>query len=157
MCVVTEHEESKKSAYSLFEINKNVRRVFNLNFENTVSQENFPPITAARKTKHMVKKTFMKEIQNKYTNKPMHGQYAQALESEQIDKKKSIAWLRSAGLKETTESLIIAAQDQTLATNYYGNKILKKALIPIVGFAELTLKQYHTLFQGVQCWQSTST
>ena len=51
----------------------------------------------------------MKEIQNKYTNKPMHGQYAQALESEQIDKKKSIAWLHSAGFKETTESLIIAA------------------------------------------------
>ena len=35
---VTEHEESKKSAYSLFEINKKVRRAFNLNFENTVSQ-----------------------------------------------------------------------------------------------------------------------
>ena len=30
----------------------------------------------------------MKEIQNKYTNKSMQGQYAQALESEQIDKKK---------------------------------------------------------------------
>ena len=70
----------------------------------------------------------MKEIQNKYTNKPMHGQYAQALKSEQIDKKKCIAWLRSAGLKETTESLIIAAQDQTLATNYYKNKILKKSV-----------------------------
>ena len=72
----------------------------------------------------------MKEIQNKYTNKPMHGQYAQALESEQIDKKKSIAWLRSAGLKETTESLIIAVQHQTLATNYYKNKILKKSVDP---------------------------
>ena len=33
----------------------------------------------------------MKEIQNKYKNKPMHGQYAQALEREQIDKKKSMA------------------------------------------------------------------
>ena len=87
----------------------------------------------------------------------MHGQYAQVLESEQIDKKKSIAWLCSTGLKETTESLIIAAQDQTLATNYYKNKILKQALIPIVGFAELTLKQYHTLFRDAQFWQSTST
>ena len=37
MCAVTEQEESKKSAYSLFEINKKVRRAFNLNFENTVS------------------------------------------------------------------------------------------------------------------------
>ena len=36
MCAVTEHEESKKSAYSLFEINKKVRKAFNLNFENTV-------------------------------------------------------------------------------------------------------------------------
>ena len=56
MCAVTEHEESKKSAYSLFEINKKVRRAFNLNFENTVSQENVHPITAARKTKHIVRK-----------------------------------------------------------------------------------------------------
>ena len=72
----------------------------------------------------------MKEIQNKYTNKPIHNQYAQALESDQIDKKKSIAWLRSAGLKETTESLIIASQDKTLATNYYKNKILKKSVDP---------------------------
>ena len=56
MCAVTEHEESKKSAYSLFEINKKVRRAFNLNFENTVSQENVHPVTAASKTKHMVKK-----------------------------------------------------------------------------------------------------
>ena len=70
----------------------------------------------------------MKEIQKKYTNKPMHGQYAQALENEQINKKKSIAWLRSAGLKEITESLLIAAQDQMLATNYYKNKILKKSV-----------------------------
>ena len=92
----------------------------------------------------------MKEIQNKYTNEPMHGQYAQALESEQIDKKKSIAWLRSAGLKETTESLIIAAQDQTLATNYYKNKILKKSVDP-------NFRLYHTFFQNAQCWQSTST
>ena len=69
----------------------------------------------------------MKEIQNKYTNKPMHGQYAQALENEQTSKN---PWLRSAGLKETTESLIIAAQDQTLATNYYKNKILKKTVDP---------------------------
>ena len=56
MCAVTEHKESKKSAYNLFEINKKVRRAFNLNFENTVSQENVHPITAAPKTKHIVKK-----------------------------------------------------------------------------------------------------
>ena len=44
----------------------------------------------------------------------MHGRYAQALESEQIDKKKSIEWLRSAGLKETTEGLIIAPKIRRL-------------------------------------------
>ena len=56
MCAVTEHEKSKKSAYSLFEINKKVKIAFNLNFEITVSQENVHPITAARKTKHIEKK-----------------------------------------------------------------------------------------------------
>ena len=72
----------------------------------------------------------MKEIQDKDKNKPMHGQYAQTLESEETDRKKSIAWLHSAGLKETTESFIIAPQDQTLATNYHENKILKKSVDP---------------------------
>ena len=56
MCAVKAHEESKKSAYSLFEVNKKVSRAFNLNFENTVSQENVHAITAARKTKDIVKK-----------------------------------------------------------------------------------------------------
>ena len=39
-------------------------------------------------------------------------------------------WLRSAGLKAETESLIIAAQDQSLATRSYHHRIIKDGTDP---------------------------
>jgi len=40
-------------------------------------------------------------------------------------------WLKTAGLKSKTEGFIIAAQDQAIKTNYYGNKILKDGTDPM--------------------------
>ena len=62
MSAVKEYEESKKSAYSLFEINKKMRRMFNLNFENTVSQENVHPIMATRQQNKSLKKHSSKKF-----------------------------------------------------------------------------------------------
>ena len=45
-----------------------------------------------------------------------------------VDKEARCAWLRSAGFKGETESLIMAAQDQTLNTRYHQRKILKKQI-----------------------------
>ena len=46
-------------------------------------------------------------------SKLMHGQYAQVLDNEET-KKKSIEWLCNTELKETTESLVIAAKIRRL-------------------------------------------
>ena len=38
---------------------------------------------------------------------------------ESVDKDKTWGWLKNGGLKGCTESLICAAQDQALRTNYF--------------------------------------
>jgi hypothetical protein len=57
----------------------------------------------------------------------MHGQCPRSLEEKLVDKEQSYQWLKFGNIKgETTESTIVAAQDQTISTNYFKNKILKE-------------------------------
>jgi len=43
-----------------------------------------------------------------------------------VDIEQSRRWLKSGDIKGETESIIVAAQDQTISTNYFKNKILKQ-------------------------------
>ncbi len=52
----------------------------------------------------------------RFEEKPLHGQLFANLRKENIYGKQSLSWLRSYGLKGETESLIIAAPDQSLST-----------------------------------------
>ena len=56
-----------------------------------------------------------------------------------VNKEASCAWLRSAGLKGETESLIKAAQDQTLNIRYHQRMIFKKQIDGNCGKAQETL------------------
>ena len=51
-----------------------------------------------------------------WTNKPMNGQHLRQTKEDMA--KESWQWLKRGSLKRQTESLIIAAQDQALRTNY---------------------------------------
>ena len=50
-----------------------------------------------------------------WRNKPLHGMYHQQID-EVVDIKKTYQWLEKAGLKDSTEALIMAAQEQELST-----------------------------------------
>ena len=50
-----------------------------------------------------------------WTDKPLHGMYYHQTE-EVADIRKTYQWLEKAGLKDSTDALIIAAQEQALNT-----------------------------------------
>ena len=54
---------------------------------------------------------------DKWHSKALHGQFFKQIEGEYIDKSVTFSWLKYGHIKSETESLIIAAQDQAIATN----------------------------------------
>ena len=45
-----------------------------------------------------------------------------------VDIEQSYRWLKYGDIKGETESTMVAAQDQTISTNYFKNKILKEEI-----------------------------
>ena len=70
-------------------------------------------------------KAEQQRIEN-WKNKPLHGQFARLVEQPHIDKHLTWQWLKDSHLKKETEGFLISAQDQSLKTNYYKQKILKQ-------------------------------
>ena len=61
----------------------------------------------------------------------MHGQYPKRIQEADVDFEKTNKWLKGSGLKAETEGLIIAAQDQSLATRLYHHRIIKDGTSPL--------------------------
>ena len=76
------------------------------------------------------KQMLINEREHAWKEKRMHGQYAREVD-ESVDKDKTWGWLKNGGLKGCTESLICAAQDQALRTNYVKHHIDNTAESPL--------------------------
>jgi hypothetical protein len=48
--------------------------------------------------------------------------------NELVNTGQSYRWLKSDDIKRETESILVAAQDQAISTNYFKNKILKEEI-----------------------------
>ena len=60
-----------------------------------------------------------------------HGKYPKRVKDADVDHHKTNQCLKSSGLKVETEGLIIAAQDQSLATRSYHARIIKDNTKPM--------------------------
>ncbi len=63
-----------------------------------------------------------------WQRKRMHGQMPRNLDEKLVDIEQSYRWPKTSIIKGETESKIVAAQDQTISTNYFKNKILKEEI-----------------------------
>jgi hypothetical protein len=59
------------------------------------------------------------EPEGKMGSKRLHGQFPRSLDEGLIDKEQSYRWLKFGDIKGETESVIMAAQDQAISTNYF--------------------------------------
>lgn len=107
-CILA-HDQKNYNKYSVTNIAKQLMRQEGLN--------------RSEYNKEHVKETIASNIGKKWKEKAMHGQYPRGLEAETIDSRNTCTWLVKGELKIETESLVVAAQDQAITTNYVANKI----------------------------------
>ena len=86
---------------------------------------NTPLTKIVREIKGTAKIQAINNCQVRWKGKPLHGQYVQRVEKEDIDKELTHKWLQSSDVKAETQGLLIAAQDQSLATRHYQHEIIK--------------------------------
>lgn len=82
-----------------------------------------PSLQAA--TKEVTKAAVHKRDLARLRQMPLHGQYWTRLEQSDLDVKLSMQWMRSPSLRPTTESNVIAIQDQVLQTRNYRAYVIK--------------------------------
>ena len=119
---LNQHEESRKS-YSIKKYADKFKKKLNV---NEITRKNNKSVTKlAKRVKQHAKSQALHNIKQKGESKAMHGQYPWRI------KKGTNNWLKGTGLKAETEGLIIAAQDQRLATRLHRHKIIKDETSPL--------------------------
>ena len=73
-----------------------------------------------------IKDSIAEKTKESWHSKRMHGQLPCNLHVKLVDTEQSYRWLKSGDIKGETGSIIVAAQDQVISTNYFKNKIFKE-------------------------------
>jgi hypothetical protein len=71
-------------------------------------------------------KNITQNIEGKWEEKRMHGQFPHSLDEKLVDKEQSYRCLKFGDIKGETGSTVVAAQDQAISTNCFKRKILKE-------------------------------
>ena len=91
-----------------------------------------------------------------YEEMKLHGQWRKQRDAvASIDVAKSDAWLKYAYLTPETESILCAAQEQTLATNYVRNKIWKADCSPMCRLCREHPETINHIVSGCKCLAGT--
>ena len=121
-------QEKKKKLYSVTKEAAKFRQ--ELGIDQREHKETDSVTKKAKKVKELVKKHGKEQIQIRWEQKPLHGQYLKRVKRPDIDETETHKWLKSSGIKSETEGLIIAAQDQSLMTKQYQSEIIKNGANP---------------------------
>ena len=112
------HSISRQSDKFIKEISLNLE-------ENKLDDPNESATNKAKNIKTKAKSLLKQKLKERWEKKPLHGQFLKRINAPNVSTHLSTQWLNSAGLKAETEGLILAAQDQSLATNNYQKMVSK--------------------------------
>ena len=126
--LVYQHENNRK-AYSIKSYADKFKQELKMKEIEEKDKESVTEL--AKRVKQHAKALALDNIKKKWESKNMHGQYPSRIKEADVDFKQTNNWLKGTGLKAETEGLIIAAQDQSLATRLYHNRIIKDGTNPL--------------------------
>ena len=85
----------------------------------------------AKRTKQKNRQQAQEHLAGLWDGKALHGKHPKRMKHADEDLHRTNQWLTSSGLKAETEELIIAAQDQSLATRLYHSNFIKDSTDPL--------------------------
>ena len=102
-----------------------------LDLPNLEKGENERTTIYAKRTKQKAQHRAQDKLSKQWEEKALNGKFPKRTKEADVDQNKTNQWLRSTGLKAETEILIIAAQDQSLATRSYHARFIKDGTDPM--------------------------
>lgn len=122
--ILKEYEMNRDSERTIIKNSEKYRREYDIEEETEELGNN--TIGNIKKLKEKCKNSMNKKREEKWKTKSMHGQYAREMSEETVNRESTFSWLKDGDLKGETESLIVAAQDQAITTNYIRARIHKE-------------------------------
>ena len=144
--LVSRHERNKK-LHSIYKKSQKFEDEFNIEM-NQQDEQQLTATKIAKKVKTTAKQRAQKQLADRWSQKPLHGQYVLRSQNADVDNDATHQWLRSSGLKAETEGFIIAAQDQSLFTRNYQANILKNGADPKCRFCDQHTETIDHLVSG---------